>query len=344
MAEAKTIEERLGALVAECVDEGMSESQLRDVARPLVVVHARARRRARLRRFLRWLLILAALIGILLFDPTYRLVCIVGRLGTKHLLVPYWDFTVHYNNDCIIRNPYFVEDDEGGENLINCELLTDVCEVGVNRTSNIDGKSVANHYLKSSRPLIVTDAMEGWKTKGLDVKGLAEIFQSTSVLDESVPCSLQSTDSKVKEIRHVFEMSQGERVLTSWQNCELKAVKAIRRLYKRPYFLPGMAEMTSTNWIVVGTGGSNENYHRVVPLFDGLAAWIAVLSGTLDIKVVTQDICSAFCKTGSLDLTVTAGEILIFPTSTWWVMIYHKQQENEEDAIALASTVSWEKH
>ena len=42
------------------------------------------------------------------------------------------------------------------------------------------------------------------------------------------------------------------------ENCETATAKSIRKFYRRPYFLPAMAEAAAENWIFAAHGSKND--------------------------------------------------------------------------------------
>lgn len=55
------------------------------------------------------------------------------------------------------------------------------------------------------------------------------------------------------ELLYVFNFA----TLFFRENCEPATAKSIRKFYRRPYFLPPMAEAATENWIFAAYGGEN---------------------------------------------------------------------------------------
>lgn len=76
-----------------------------------------------------------------------------------------------YDRECIIDNPYYVQDEMTEEDCDVCRKLRNVEKV-----SNVSQSSIANDYLFSNVPVIVTDAMEDWDAlKKFDINFLTEV-------------------------------------------------------------------------------------------------------------------------------------------------------------------------
>ena len=76
-----------------------------------------------------------------------------------------------YDRECIIDNPYYVHDEITEEDCSVCRKLRKI-----KRVSNVSQSTIADDYLFSNVPVIVTDAMEEWDALGkFDIGFLAEV-------------------------------------------------------------------------------------------------------------------------------------------------------------------------
>lgn len=77
-----------------------------------------------------------------------------------------------YDQDCIIDNPYFVRDGLTEEDCNACKNLK-----SIKRIAGANQSEIADAYLFSNIPVIVTDAIEEWDAlKKFDVNFLAEVM------------------------------------------------------------------------------------------------------------------------------------------------------------------------
>ncbi len=140
-----------------CVSSGLSSSQIASGARPLLDAAKKSKHRAWVRRVV--LVSLAVAVVAFLFQNTwtYRWICIAAKFMAMKVL-PYWDWTPLYDEECIIKNPYMVQDKLTEEDCQECVNYTKL-EIVHDLTFEI----VAEDYLFSNLPFIVLDATKGWK-------------------------------------------------------------------------------------------------------------------------------------------------------------------------------------
>jgi len=99
-----------------------------------------------------------------------------------------------YDHECVIDNPYYVNDEMTEEDCNVCRKLRNI-----KRVSNVSQSTIADDYLFSNVAVIVTDAMEEWDAlEKFDVDFLAEV----------------KSDCGVSKYYHT-----GERVLKSQTSC-----------------------------------------------------------------------------------------------------------------------------
>ena len=85
--------------------------------------------------------------------------------------LPYWDWTVIYDKECLIDNPYKIQDGLTEEDCNACQHLK-----GVKRIANASQGEIAETFLFNQIPVIVTDAVEGWDAlEKFDLNYLAEV-------------------------------------------------------------------------------------------------------------------------------------------------------------------------
>ena len=76
-----------------------------------------------------------------------------------------------YDRECMIDNPYYIHDEMTEEDCSVCRKLRKI-----ERVSNVSQSTIADDYLFSNVPVIVTDAMEEWDAlEKFDISFLAEV-------------------------------------------------------------------------------------------------------------------------------------------------------------------------
>ena len=82
-----------------------------------------------------------------------------------------------YDRDCVIDNPYYVHDGLTEEDCHVCRKLR-----SIKRVSDVSQSTIADDYLFSNIPVIVTDAMEEWDAlEKFDITFLAEVRSACRV-------------------------------------------------------------------------------------------------------------------------------------------------------------------
>lgn len=52
------------------------------------------------------------------------------------------------------------------------------------------------------------------------------------------------------------------------ENCNKKAAKVLRQLYRRPYFIPHMVDLSDSNWVLISSDFKGKVYKEVRSLRD----------------------------------------------------------------------------
>ena len=53
------------------------------------------------------------------------------------------------------------------------------------------------------------------------------------------------------------------KISKSRENCNKKAAKALRQLYRRPYFIPHMVDLSDSNWVLISSDFKGKVYKEV---------------------------------------------------------------------------------
>ena len=97
--------------------------------------------------------------------------------------LPYWDWTGIYHKECLIDNPYKVQDGLTEEDCSACQHLK-----GVKRIANASQSEIAESFLFNQIPVIVTDAVEGWDAlEKFDLNYLAEVPRAIPFNNQPLP-------------------------------------------------------------------------------------------------------------------------------------------------------------
>ncbi|GCB67215.1 hypothetical protein scyTo_0010216 [Scyliorhinus torazame] len=258
-------------------------------------------------------------------------------------LLPYWDWTLYSNSDCLIRNPYYFE--SGLESLQLADCIS-VCQryPKVESLHRVDPKDVLQNYLRQNLPLIITDGAEEWVAqREFTVPFLTRLYSDHPALQNTKVCSYWDSHHSLENSPGAFlEEVHRQRLIQwaiQWKNCNKAAAKVIRAFYQRPYFLPPVVELAESNWLLMASGaedGAMENTFVKVRDHDGdLLMWIAQLQGVFEIQLLPKGMCASRCTHYTLHLS--PGETVAVPLQMWEV----QYRPFSSIAIGLAATGNW---
>ncbi|XP_072103813.1 uncharacterized protein [Mobula birostris] len=289
-------------------------------------------------------LLLLLLSGCLLLcgGPAARFLSFCGRVLLIQLL-PYWDWTLYSNTDCLIRNPYYFA--RGLESLQLTDCIN-VCQKypTVESLQKVDSKVVLQKYLRQNLPLVVTDGAEEWVAiREFTVPFLTRLFSGHPVLQNTIVCSywdshhsLEKSPGAFLEKVHHQRLSQWA---IQWKNCNKAAAKVIRGFYQRPYFLPPVVELSESNWLLMasqaGDGGTGNIFVKMGDHDGDLLMWIAQLQGVFEVQLLPRDICASNCTHYTMQLS--PGQTVAVPLRMWEV----QYRAFSSTAIGLAATGNW---
>ncbi|XP_020370161.1 uncharacterized protein LOC109914956 [Rhincodon typus] len=302
--------------------------------------HSGSRARGRLALAAGVLLLLGCIL--LCSRPGSRFLSYCGRALLIQLL-PYWDWTLYSNTDCLIRNPYYFE--SGLESLQLSDCIT-VCQryPKVEFLRKVDPKVVLQNYLRQNLPVIITDGAEEWVAqREFTLPFLTQLYSGHPVLQSTEVCSYWDSLHSVEDTPMAFfEKVRQQRLnqwAIQWKNCNKAAAKVIRAFYHRPYFLPPVVELAESNWLLMASqeeNGAVEDTFVKVKDHDGdLLMWIAQLQGIFEVQLLPKDVCASKCTHYTLKLS--PGEIVAIPLQMWEV----QYRPFSSIAIGLAATGNW---
>ena len=251
-------------------------------------------------------------------------------------ILPYWDWTKYYDNDCLIENPFYEANQLTEEDCMDCQNLNTI-----QRKSNVSQSEMAEDYLKGDIPVIITDAMMDWPAaQSFTIQQLYDLYTQHQSLKKSVACMF-STNVRLKagKARELLaQASRGEigNWYAHWENCDKAAGKAIRQLYKRPYFVPPMVEMAESNWLFVAASYKGKKY-KPADLAISMMLF-AQVRGDTKVMLTPRDPCSETCST--LYGTVHEGEILV-ATDLMWLLDYQPLSAEQTISIGFGGDFNW---
>lgn len=292
------------------------------------------------------MLILSTIIGtgaMLVAQPSiWTFICANSRLLTLKLL-PLWDWSKVYEEDCFIDNPWFQKD--------TVNVTADYCEYckhkKIEKLNNIASMFVSDLVSYSDfHPFIATDSITQMKVKEMSMEELIEIYTNHPLLSSKLGnCIFQNNVEYTNEFYEFFKAFR-EGILpqkwhASWVNCDAKAAKFIRRYHSRPYFLPAMMQLETENIIIACKGEDRESSFTLpmdaneIP--QGMV--VSVLFGSLRFNLEPNEECVEKFGCSKVNVDILPGETLFYFVD-YWTATY--TPTNDWRTIAVANSVGWD--
>lgn len=121
---------------------------------------------------------------------------------------------------------------------------------------------------------------------------------------ETVPCALTSNlrtgSSDLAAFLRRVHAPEVAKWFVHWQNCDINAVKVLRKYYQRPYFLSSTVSPAHFNWVLMSSDYNSPSYKKV-ELDSGLIA-LAQLRGATQLRLTPINPCNSSCPELVADL------------------------------------------
>lgn len=328
----KLIDEEIHNLYDYCIKNGMSEEEILKAAAPLLRSIQWEKLKKRFFLGIAFIIFIGIFIGLLFYDPIFRMICMLGRLFLIKIL-PFWDWTYLYRSTCFLSNPYYVVP---GLQESDCQVCEDLFEIDVMNftTSEI----VMEKYLKNDIPLIVSNATEGWpiNENNFDVNNITKMYLEELETNDNEVCMFQTNLKIDNHINFLETIASHNNILNRWyahwENCGRTTEKAVRKFYIHPYFLPLALEMREPSWILLSHNFRGRIYKMINFSPDTKIVFLVQIKGFNYIRLKAKDPCSKSCEV--LQEVLNEEEILMFTTELWQLE-YLPGEETENIALAI---------
>ncbi|XP_022085629.1 uncharacterized protein LOC110976563 [Acanthaster planci] len=260
---------------------------------------------------------------------TFRWLSVAGKTFQMKIL-PYWDWTNLYHEECIVANPYMVVEKLTEEDCEVCETYDELDVV-----HNISIKEITEDYLFDNIPFIVTDATQNWKAfKEFNFDSFKNLYTTNEVLRSHDVCEYKESNSQ--RLAEILRCSDCP-FHAMWLNCKLPAIKVFRSFYYRPYFLPPMVESALENFVAFSSGRSESSEEFLIYYTSDDLTWFAQIRGTYLIQLRPKAPCEELCET--LEINLQEGQTIVLTNEMWELWF---APSNESPAIAFGSTGRWD--
>ncbi|KAJ1523830.1 hypothetical protein ONE63_010388 [Megalurothrips usitatus] len=332
----RLLDDELTSFHQSCQQAGFTAEEMEAICAPLVDAVRAARMRSAAKTAACVLLavgLAAVLASTVPVSPSLHLTAL-GRLAMIKVL-PFWDWTSLFYESCLIANPFFGVPPFPEEDCMACESLE-----RVDRLSDASYEHLLDNYLSRDAPAIVVDAMESWPAMTTDhfyFDNITQIYLDDDKLVDTVPCLLTSNLRTGSSDLHAFlkriRNPAVEKWFVHWQNCDIHAVKALRRMYQRPYFLSSSVSPAHFNWVLMSSNYNTSVYKKVEP--DSGLIMLAQIRGSTSFRLTPHKACNASCS--QLAGNLYEGEMLIFTNFIWSFEYYPGR--NMDNVAILTETV-----
>ncbi|KAG8325660.1 uncharacterized protein LOC124369317 [Homalodisca vitripennis] len=332
----RLIDSELMSFYQYCQSAGFTEAEMAVICAPLL----QTVRRSALRRMLSTVLCLAVLCAALYWLSTLATVRLhfsaIGRILLIKML-PLWDWRPLFYDSCLMNNPFYEGFRLSEEDCVSCEVLDHV-----DRLNKVSYDYLLDSYLNRDAPFIVTDAMDGWPVMSTDefyFDNITQLYLKDDKLIETVPCilttNLRTGSSDLLAFLKRIHNPAVDKWFVHWQNCDIHAVKALRKFYQRPYFLSNSVSPAHFNWVLMSSDYNTYNYKKV-ELDSGLIVLVQ-LRGSTVFKLIPHNPCNISCQ--ELLGNLHEGEMLVF-TNFMWTFEYYPG--HRLDSVAILTETVWD--
>lgn len=332
----KIIDEELLSFYQYCEKAGFSPAEMNMICTPL----SSALRQNKIKKGLKVLTLIT--VFILCFytvsevDVINMHVSAVGRLIMIQLL-PFWDWSSLFYETCLISNPLYKSYSLKKEDCLTCESLKNV-----ERISEVSFHDLLDGYLSRDTPVIIVDAMNFWPVMNTDqfyFENITQAYLQNEKLMDTVPCVLISNirtgSNDLLAFLKRIQSPSTDKWFVHWQNCDINAVKALRKFYQRPYFLSTSVAPAHFNWVLMSSDYKT-NLYKQVELDSGLIM-LAQLRGSISFKLTPHSPCNVTCS--DLTGTLEEGEMLVFTNEIW---AFEYLPGKHVDNVAIMTETIWD--
>lgn len=271
-----------------------------------------------------WIFIILLILIYLLtyFDNIYWHVSAVGRIALIKLL-PFFDWRYLKNKQCLIEK--FGSSPTNLNLYFNCDLCENIKNIHV--YEDIDEDTLVQRYLGLDVPLILTKGLEEWPKQSGFIKDVVRDDE----FYYSYPCKLSTSTYRGWSIAGELleRIKLFDEFFLHFQNCELEAMRALRKYTYRPKFLPQIYAPILYNWLIWNKDYNTTNYKNI-DLVEKVAVFGQIF-GMSYVRLTPKLNCENICP--ALNIALSDGESLIF--TNLWNLEYRPREIGENMAVIL---------
>lgn len=224
------------------------------------------------------------------------------RLSTLHLITKYNSITEWHEEECLLPNPFYEEP------ILDCWPCEDI------RTL-VDLTGLRNYtaaYCSNEKPFVVKDVMDFNITLDL----LRETYKNYWEELEKGTAMYISNDAYVDKLQKLWRSDisalKNPNLHILWKINRVLAAQVIRKIFKRPYFVPNNSEVALQKFLCID-GPESPQYS--LPITDFADVWVMQGQGSRILVLDPSPPCNQNCS--SVSILLNSGNILYYNWQFW---------------------------
>lgn len=242
------------------------------------------------------------------------------RLSTLPL-VKHVDIRYLYTTSCLLRNPFYAEPDI---ECWPCEGIRFV--VDLTRTSNF-----TDAYYQSGTPFVVRDA----SNDSVKFERLCKLFSEHKTILRQGTYAFRSSNATSRTLPAFFDSTcdgaslANSTLRASWEIDGASAVRILRQLFARPYFIPRESEVSLQRYFFFDSTFAPP---YELPVTDYANVWLMQTSGHRLVVLMPSHQCKQNCH--AISVLLQAKDALYYNLQYWRPWSY-SVNTSEDLSIAL---------
>ncbi|XP_067127654.1 uncharacterized protein [Centruroides vittatus] len=224
------------------------------------------------------------------------------RLSTMHLITKYGSITEWHEEECLLPNPFYEEP------VLDCWPCEDV------RTL-VDLTGLRNYtaaYRSNEKPFVVKDVADFNVTLDL----LRGMYRNRWEELEKGTAMYISNDPRVDRLQKLWlngsSAFENPNLHVMWKINRVLAAQVIRKIFKRPYFVPNNSEVALQKFLCID-GPESPQYN--LPITDFADVWVMQGQGSRILVLDPSPPCNENCS--SVSILLNPGNILYYNWQFW---------------------------
>ena len=242
-------------------------------------------------------------------------------------MLRYLDLHTLYETKCYVENPFFVsqlvKESNKCMNVLSKANFLRTLEKHENISENLEFEC---------RPLTEKNEINHWQIKNMTAKAVfKKYWESIHTLKDEHFCNFNPTNSIEVEpsayIKSHANMKDTSKFQVTWESCHKNASKIVKKLLRRPRFLPANFELVAKNWIFAASKNAHRDFVQVPTMYEIIM--YCQIRGNATVKMYST-ICTFNCQ--EKRFVLHEHQTLVY-THAWKIEV---KPSSEQEFLALA--------